>query len=245
MKRLPLPAPAPGWLVLLCLIALGAAPVRAQSTNPGPAAEPAAERAVNPYGSGMGLSLMLTNSGFGIGGYYQRAFSRTSSFFAEASLSAGKDEREWRLFSYYGYGRSEIPYKANYLLMLPVNLGVQRRLFQESIRDNFRPYMQLTAGPSFGWTWPYFEDANGNGVYERDERVYDSIAAIPKGSPRFGLGGGIAFGAFFGSSRKVTQGIRLGYSFSYFFEDVQLLTNKPPQHFFGTPTISLIFGKLW
>ena len=231
-----------GLTVALLLASAVTLPAYAQS-----ATEEVVRR--NPYGSGAGGELLLTNSGFGLGGYYSRAIGPSTSFMAELSLGAGKDEREIKFF---GYGRSQIPRKANYLLMLPLQAGVQRRLFRNTIEDNFRPYLQLTAGPTLGWEYPYFDDRNGNGLLddtgENPERTYDSFTALPKGHARLGLSGTLAVGAHFGLSRKVTQGIRIGYAFTYFTEAIQLLeedVRAGAHRYFGTPTISLTFGRLY
>lgn len=196
------------------------------------------------YGSGFGAAILLTNSGFGLGGYYHLAVTDATSLIAELSLGAGKDERELKFFR---FGSSYIPKKANYLLMMPIQVGATHRLFRDTIEDNFRPYVQVTAGPTFGWEYPYFNDENGNGAYDAgDEQTYDSIGALPKGEARFGMGGMIAIGAHFGSSKKVAQGIRVGYSFTRFFDGIQLLEPQvqEAQRFFGTPMITLTFGRL-
>jgi hypothetical protein len=204
-----------------------------------------APREAIPYGSGMGLEILLTNSGFGLGGYHSTALDSATSFHIEASLSTGKDEREVKFFGFGG--RSYIPDKANYLLMLPIQAGVTRRLFQNSIEDNFRPYLQVTGGPTLGWEYPYFNDQNGDGLLDDDESTYDAFSGFFKGHPRLGLGGMLALGAHFGRSEKVTQGVRIGYSFTYFFRGIQLLEPDvaDAQHFFHTPTISITFGKLF
>lgn len=208
----------------------------------------------NPYGTGAGLQILLTNNGFGLGAYYKHTLSRSTSFLVEANLGAGKDEREVKFFG--SRGTSSIPYKANYLLMLPVQMGVQQRLFQEVVEENFRPYLQMTAGPTLGWEYPYFKDCDGDAKYDRTtlcdgggfESPYDPLGSLPRGDLRFGLGGTIALGAHFGISKKMTQGVRIGYIFNYFFEDIELLEPDIPgaaQQFFGTPSISLTFGRLF
>lgn len=232
-------------LVVVC-IALFAGPALGQNSED-PASEPATETAAeagNTYGSGVGFQILLSNSGFGLGAYYYRAITSSTSFMSEISIGAGKDERESKFFR---FGSSYIPYKANYMLMMPVHAGVIHRLFSNVIADNFRPYVQATAGPTLGWEYPYFEDLNGNEQYDsRDERTFDSIGAIPKGEFRFGLGGMVALGAHFGLSKRVTQGVRIGYSFTHFFQGIQLLEPQvqEAQRNFGTPTITLTFGKL-
>ena len=226
------------WLVLsVCLLLTAATTARAQSAD----SEPERERV---YGSGFGAEVLLTNSGFGLGGYFHHSITDATSFMAEVSLGAGKDERELKFFR---FGSSYIPNKANYLLMMPLHVGAIHRLFQEMIEDNFRPYVQITAGPTLGWEYPYFEDVNGDGAYDAGEdRTYDSIGALPRGEFRMGLGAMVAIGAHFGSSTKVAQGVRVGYAFTRFFEGIQLLEPQvqEAQRFFGTPTITLTFGRL-
>ncbi len=260
MKRLVFfPASLARLGVLLLGLSLVAGPAFAQQEEPAPVEEEASNR--NPYGTGMGLEVLVTNSGFGLGGYYLKALGRATSFMVETSIGAGKSDRE---IQFFGIGRSYIPTKANYLLMMPLQAGVLRRLFQSDIEDDFRPYLQFTTGPTLGWEYPYFDDLDGNGSFDPDvfldengngvrddgepqERTFDSIGAIPKGSFRGGLGGTLAIGAHFGLSRKVTQGVRIGYTFTYFFEAIQLLEPevKQAQHYFGSPSISLTFGRLF
>ena len=229
---------------LVCTILLSAAAasvVLAQDRN---RPDDEAQLGENPYGSGIGLQILLTNSGFGLGAYYHRALGDATSFMSELSLGAGKDERELKFFR---FGSSYIPNKANYLLMMPVHVGIIHRLFSDTIEDNFRPYVQATAGPTLGWESPYFDDLNGDGEYDANEEdSFDAIAAFPKGRFRYGFGGSLAIGAHFGISRKMTQGVRIGYSFTHFIQGIQLLEPQvqEAQNFFGTPTITLTFGKL-
>jgi hypothetical protein len=162
----------------------------------------------NTYGSGIGMNIALTNSGFGFGGYLMRSVSTTTSFLADFMITTVKDEREQRFFNFFG--ESIIPNKQNYLHVLPFQLGIQKRLFKESIEDNFRPYVHLTGGPTLGWVSPYYEDDNGNGRRDISEDTHDIISAFPKGNVEYGVGGQFAIGAHFGISRKSTQGIRFG-----------------------------------
>jgi hypothetical protein len=196
------------------------------------------------FGNGFGLDVVLTNSGFGLGGYLKLAAGETTSLVGEWSLGSGKDEREVKFF---GFGRTFIPHKANYLLMSPVHFGVQQRIFAASIEDDFRPFIQVIGGPTLGWEYPYFEDENGNGVYDEGERTFDPLSSLHRGSLRPGMGGMIAIGANFGTTRRTAQGVRIGYSLHYFFDGVQLLEPavQPRQHFVGSPVISLSFGRLF
>ena len=200
---------------------------------------------LNPYGSGLGLEVVVTNSGFGIGGYFSRAVTREASFIAEFSIGTEKSDREVKFF---GLGQSFIPDKANYFLRMPIRVGVQRRIWEEYIEDNFRPYVQLSGGPTLGWVYPYFDDENGNESYDREERRYDGFGSLFKGSFQFGVGGTIGLGAHFGENTRLTQGVRIAYTFNYFFDPIQLLElseQVDPAKFFGTPSISITFGRLF
>ena len=193
---------------------------------------------------GFGGQILLTNSGFGVGAYVLRRVGIDYSLIAELSLSAGKDEREVAFFD--RFGRKDIPNKANYLLLAPLRVGLEKRLFRSKIEDNFRPYLHFTAGPTFGWKYPYFRDINGNGHFDDDEPTFDTISALPKGNLEMGLGGTLAIGANFGALSGANQSVRIGYSFTYFFDKIELLerTIRKPAHFFGSPTILVSFGKL-
>ncbi|SHK88250.1 hypothetical protein [Rhodothermus profundi] len=223
------------WLVLLVPVWTGQAQLPADSSR------------VDPYGTGAGLQILLTNSGFGLGGYYHRAVGRDLMLLFDFSLGSGKDEREQKFYNALT-GASYIQNKANYLLLIPVQFGLQRRLWREQIADNFRPYLQFSIGPTFGWVYPYFRDQNGNNRYDPEigERIYDVFQALPKGHLRTGVGGMIVLGAYFGRSLQTTQGLRFGYALHYFPRPIQLLEGQAtPRRFFGTPVISLTFGRLY
>ena len=199
------------------------------------------------YGTGAGLVVRLTNSGFGLGGYYSRALGNNTSFWLSLGFAPGKDEREQKLFNRFGGGF--IPDKRNYLLMVPVELGIQQRLFRNSIEDNFRPYLHLSGGPTLGWVSPYFEDVDDDDHFDEGlgEERYDVFEALPRGEPHLGVGGTVVIGAYFGRSRKTTQGLRIGAGPLPRQGVRQLLEPriKDPQRFFQTPIISLTFGRLF
>lgn len=229
----------------LLVLALGlAATARAQ-----PLPEPVEPEGPAHYGTGVGASLLLTNYGFGLGGLYRGAVGETTSLVTEFSIGSGKDEREQEFFVGF-FGDTVVPYKRHNFLMAPLHVGVERRLFQQTIEDDFRPFVQVLAGPAVGFQWPYFDDANDNGLRESDERKLGVLAGIGDGEFRLGVGGTVALGAYFGESRRATQGLRIGYVGSYFFREVELLEPRPEvedptQRFFGTPVVSLYLVRLF
>ncbi len=225
---------------------------------PGAAAQTLADTLAGQYGTGAGAAILLTNSGFGLGGYAAARVGPALSLVAELGVSGIRDERETKFF---GYGGPTIQNKAHYLAVVPLRLGVSRRLFRRQIEDNFRPYVQLGAGPTLGWVSPYFDDCNGNGQLDRSadcngdgttgaregEDEFDVFEAFPKGHAAWGVGGQIAVGAYFGYSTRLSQGLQIAYRFDYFPRAIALLERrvKKPQHYFGTPVVSFTFGRLF
>ena len=230
------------------LLAFGLVGAATAQPIPEPVPEPEPEGPAH-FGTGIGASLLLTNYGFGLGAVYRGSVGETTSLVGELSIGSGKDEREQEFFVGF-FGDTVVPFKRSYFLMAPLHVGVEQRLFRASVEDSFRPFVQVLGGPALGFQWPYFEDENGNGTRESDERKYGALAGIGDGDFRLGVGGTFALGAYFGESRRATQGIRVGYIGSYFFEAVELLelrpeVESPTQHFFGTPVVSLYLMRLF
>lgn len=220
--------------LVILFAALMAPPVRAQEDSFVDPREPT---------HGFGGQILLTNNGFGLGGYYMRVLARDISFITELSIGSGKDEREVAFLD--RFGRRELPNKANYLLQMPVHIGIEKRLFRSIIEDNFRPFLHLTFGPTVGWLYPYFSDDNNNGVLDNGEKTFDGFSAFPKGEIRMGVGGTFALGAYFGATSGVIQSVRVGYTFTHFLDKISLLEPniRKPGHFFGTPVILVSFGR--
>lgn len=200
------------------------------------------------YGTGGGISIQLNESGFGLGGLYRVRFGSTTSGILELSVGVAKDAREQQFFIGL-FGDTVTPFKRNYVVLAPLQAGVEQRIFAGQIEDNFRPYVQISLGPTFGYQWPYFRDVNGNGLREEGEALNGLFGGIGEGQFRLGAGATLAIGAYFGQSRRSTQGVRLGYVASYFFEDVELLepaasVESPARRFFGGPVVSFHLVRL-
>jgi hypothetical protein len=231
-----------------CLFFLLVALSGVTAAQPLPASAPAVTEPTG-YGTGFGASLLLTNYGFGLGGLYRGTLGASTSLVVEASMGSGKDEREQEFFVGF-FGDTVVPFKRSYFLMAPVHVGIERRLFSEAVEDSFRPFVQVLAGPSLGYQWPYFDDEDGDGIRETGEQTLGALAGLGSGSFRFGAGATLAIGAYFGESRHTTTGIRIGYLGQYFFKPVDLLeprveVESPTQRFFGTPVVSLHLLRLF
>lgn len=228
----------------LAAFLLAAAPAEAQAAYP--LAPP--DTARGRYDTGGGVAFVLSEFGFGLGGLYRVGVGGGTSLVVEAGLGAGRDEREQRFFVGL-FGETVTPFKRNYALLVPLHLGVEHRLFRQAIEDNFRPFVQLAAGPTLAYQWPYFRDGDGDGVREAGEARLGPWRGLGDGEGRLGVGGTLAVGAYFGRSRKNAQGLRVGYAASYFARPVELLepvpdVDGPSRRFFGTPVVSFHLVRL-
>jgi len=210
------------------------------------AAQPA-DTTVAAYDTGAGAAFLLTEFGLGAGALARLGIGAGTSLVVEASLGAGRDEREQQFFVGL-FGETVTPFKRNYVLMAPLHAGLERRLFRDAIEDDFRPFVQVTAGPTLAYQWPYFDDADDDGRRGEGEERFGPWRGLGRGELRLGAGGTAAFGAYFGRGRA-TQGLRFGYSGSYFFEPVELLeedpaVDGPTRRFFGTPFVSFHLLRL-
>lgn len=220
--------------LLLLLMVLMSARVAAQET-------PVTPLAPDRHDGGSGVTLILTNYGFAFGGLFRAGIAPSTSFVIDVSIGSGKDEREQE-FIVGPFGETVTLFKRHSFLMLPVNIGFDQRLFAETIEDNFRPFLQTTIGPVFGYQWPYFDDLNENGIRDAGEPRRGAFE-LGGGDFRFGLGGAIGMGAYFGEGRRA-MGIRINYAAQYFLEPVELLElrpeiDNPSRQFFGSPSVSL------
>ncbi|MEM1116592.1 MAG: hypothetical protein AAGJ11_08805 [Bacteroidota bacterium] len=232
--------------LVLSLLALGAASAAAQAPErlaPLPPDTTAAR-----YGSSGSLVFVLTEYGLGLGGAMRARLTDDLSFVTEVALGAGRDEREQRFFVGF-FGDTITPFKRNYVLLLPLHVGLEHRLFREAVEDNFRPFVHLSAGPTLGYQWPYFDDADGDGRLDEGEERLGAFGGFGDGEARLGVGGTVAVGAFFGRGRRTTQALRFGLQGTYFPVEVDLLeidetVDRPSRRQFWTPVVSFHVGRL-
>lgn len=194
--------------------------------------------------AGKGGQVILTNSGFGLGGFLSRPVGGAWSVRFDAGIGAVKDEREVAFFD--RFGRRDVPNKANYLVELPLLIGLERQVFASRIEANFRPFISVAAGPTLGWLYPYFDDENENGRLDETEPTHDVLSGLPSGSLRMAFSLSAAFGARFGSIHQSGYGLRFGYQFTRYAEDIALLEPqiKTPGRRFVTPVVTVYFGTL-
>ena len=227
---------------LLTLLTLAASAADAQRVAP-----PLPDTTAARYGSSAALVLVLSEYGLGAGGSLRGRLADDWSATAELSVGAGRDEREQ---SFGGlFGERTTPLKRNSVLLVPLQVGVERRLFRTRVEDNFRPFLALVAGPTLAYQWPYFDDLDGDGRRDDGEPLTSGLAGFEEGQARVGIGGTVTVGAAFGRSRSAAPSIRFGLQGTYFPVEVDLLevtplVEDPSRNVFLTPVVSFHVARL-
>lgn len=177
----------------------------------------------------LGLDIMFSEGGFGLGGFYRRQFSEKITAFADVSFSEAKDEREIEYYDYYTNQTYTIG-KKNRVFLIPVNFGIQYRLFEDVIYDNLRPYLNAGVGPTLVLTTPYSEEF---------------FNAFGFAKPKAAAGGYFGFGANFGIDKSSLVGINIRYYIIQFFDQgVESLNgkfNKTLGGFFLTINLGMMY----
>lgn len=150
------------------------------------------------------------------------------TLFTDLSISEAKDPQEftYNYLDIYGDYQSVTPNKVNRAFLLPLNFGVQYRLFENAIFDNLRPYIDAAVGPTMVITDP-------------DSIEY--FKAIGKAHARFTIGGYVGIGANFGLDKSSLVGLNVRYYIVHFFKQgVNILNNYD-----GTPRFENDLGGVF
>lgn len=195
------------------------------------------------YSSSRGLVFRLDAYGFGLGLATRTRATDNLSLTVELGLGTAKDEREQQFFVGF-FGDTVTPLKRNYVLLMPLHVGAEQRLFRDTIAPNFRPFMHAAVGPTLAYEWPYFDDRNNNGIRENDEGQLGAFRGFGEGTIVPGLGGTLALGAYLGDGTSSAQGIRFGFSGHLFSRPINLLepredVSSPDRRFFATPLLTV------
>jgi hypothetical protein len=180
----------------------------------------------------MGVNLLVSTNGFGLGGFYRHEYSDDLAGFIDLSISEAKDDEEVTYYDYYT-GLSYTPGKVNRFLMFPLMVGVQKRLFKDDILDNFRPFIDGGIGPTAILVFPYdmeYFTAIGHGHFQYTGAAY------------------IGCGAYFGGEKSSIMGLSMRYYYIPYPSGIQSfdagngVTNKTQ---FGGFYITLVIGSAW
>jgi len=141
-----------------------------------------------------GFDLMISDGGFGLGGFYRHQIADHFTLFGDISFSESKDEREFEYIDIFG-NKFTIG-KMNRVFVVPINFGLQYRLFAKELADNLRPYINAGVGPSLIITTPYAEEF---------------FNAFSFAETKVAAGGYVGFGANFGLNKSSLIGLNFRY----------------------------------
>ncbi len=199
-----------------------------------------------PLRNAWGIDLLISNNGFGGGAFFRREFSDVLSGFITFAISDVKDDAEVELYNYYT-GQTYVRGKINRMLLLPLTFGLQYRLFNEEIADNFRPYLNLGIGPSMVFASPYsrtreYTLPNGGTLVEYEQVEF--FSSLKDGKAHYSIGGFVGGGAYFGLDRSTLTGVSFRYYFVPFRKGIESLKNIYMKQFGGF-YITLNFGSFF
>ena len=188
----------------------------------------------SPPTDAWGFDVMISNNGFGAGGFFRHEFSEELSGIAMLGISDVKDDAEVESFGYWG--NSTIPGKKNRLLMIPLMFGVQYRLFKDEIMDNFRPYVSGGLGPTMMFVAPYsyyktYVGPNGETITVSEEVEF--FRSLKSGQAKYTVGGYVAAGAYFGAPYGTLMGLSIRYYFVPFPQGIEVLSDRRIKNFGG------------
>jgi hypothetical protein len=190
-----------------------------------------------------GLDLLLSNNGFGLGAFYRYEMTDELSLMFNFAISDVKDDAEFE--QYDPYGNSYVPDKKNRLLLLPLTVSIQYRLFKDDIVDNLRPFITAGLGPTMVFVAPY---TTGQTYYDYFDRPYkeklDFFTSLKYGRPRYTLGGFIGAGAYFGMDKGTITGLGVKYFLAPFPSGIEVMEGGYMK-IFGGLFITLTFGGLF
>lgn len=193
-----------------------------------------------------GLDIMLSNNGFGLGAFYRYELTDEFSLMFNLAFSDVKDDAEVEQYDYYG--NSIVPDKINRLLLIPLTVSVQYRLFKDDITDNLRPYVTAGLGPTMILVAPYAHPttyyAPDSSFYITDPGKIDFFTSLKYGKLRYTVGGFIGAGAFFGSDKGSITSLSVKYFLAPFPGGIEVMKNGYMKSFGGL-FITLTFGGVF
>jgi hypothetical protein len=175
------------------------------------------EFALNEPKNNWSINVLFSDNGYGLGGTIFKTFNKDFSGFASVFFTSAKDDREFDVTDIYG--NTYTPNKINRLFMIPLNLGLQYRLFREDVTDNLRPFINGGITPTAILYAPY------------NKSIIPSLGYL---QAKYTVGGFIGVGMDYLTSRSTGVSANVRYYYIKLFGDgIQSLQDKPKNYFGG------------
>jgi hypothetical protein len=156
---------------------------------------------VNSIRQALGFDLAFSGSGWGVGGFYHYRVFDNATVFTNFIFTGRRNTDE---FENAWYGPVPVvSNKVNRLFMVPFTLGVNYRLFSETLQETFRPFVSVGVTPTLILQTPYIRD----GIY------YEFFQSFGQMQTHFRWGASFCIGSMFGDP---TEGNIIGVSMRYY-----------------------------
>jgi hypothetical protein len=112
----------------------------------------------NPANNAWGLDVFFSESGFGMGAYLQKYFSKDFSCFANMMITGARNKDEFEQYicnTETGDCDYKVWNKVNRLYAIPFTLGAQYNLFAGELTESFRPFVSAGLGTALIAALPY------------------------------------------------------------------------------------------
>lgn len=191
-----------------------------------------------------GIDIMVSGNGFGLGGYYRTEFTDQLAGSISLLISDVKAEGEVEYVDAWT-GQTFVPGKVNRLLMLPLTVSVQYRLFRDDIMDNFRPFVMAGAGPSMIFVAPYSRTVPSSiPGFDFQEEQIDFFTSLKYGKAHYTAGMFVGAGAYFGTGGENLMGLSARYYYVPFTKGIEVMRDGVVRTFGGF-YITISFGSLY
>jgi outer membrane protein W len=169
------------------------------------------------YDNNWSINVVFSDNGFGAGATIFKQFSPDVSSFAGIFFSGAKDDREFDVIDFFG--NTYTPYKVNRMFMIPLNIGLQFRLFREDVTDDLRPMINFGAAPTAIIYTPY------------DESFFSSFG---KARAKYTVGAFAGIGLDYLTTKKSSLSLNVRYYYTQLFgQGIESLESKEKKYFGG------------
>lgn len=183
------------------------------------------------YQSGLTFDIIVNNFGFGIGGQYRRVLAPQMEGIFNMRITGLRDASE-QTFTDVFFGQQVVPNKFQRAFAFPAMIGLRKRLFSNTVQEQYRFFITASAGAVAAFSYPYFNDRNDNGYREQFndnfEQVNDIFTGWSDGDWHFGGVGEFKIGVDVGRNFSNVTSIEFGYYMNYFPGGIQMMTPTQP-----------------
>ncbi|GIV54392.1 MAG: hypothetical protein KatS3mg039_0910 [Candidatus Kapaibacterium sp.] len=174
-----------------------------------------------------GIAVLFSQSGFGMGVFYQHWVTDLLWASLELGISGARNSSEIESLYDPISGRLLVPGKINRLFIFPLTIGIGHRLFDESLSESLRPFVSAGVGPTLVVSTPY-------------EYEFFQSWSYARGYVRFGSFVGV--GLLFGPQSKSDASFNIRYYYIPFGGNGLESIQGQPIRTFGGVFLTLAIG---